>query len=208
VHKALDVDSLCNQLKAAGFATLAVHSRAQDRHSFLLRPDLGRRLEPTSLHRLEQHKRVKPIDLLLVIGDGLSALAIERHALPLLDAVRELLPADWQIGPLVVAEQARVALADEIGETLGARLVAMLIGERPGLSSPDSLGIYLTYNPSLNCNDSNRNCISNVRPEGLSYTSAAQKLIWLCREARRLKLSGVNLKDESDNDFLPEAELK
>jgi ethanolamine ammonia-lyase small subunit len=107
-------------------------------------------------------------------------------------------PADWHLSPVVIATQARVALGDEIGERLRAAMVAILIGERPGLSSPDSLGIYLTWQPRVGRSDAERNCISNVRPVGLSYAQAALKLVWLCREARRMKVSGVGLKDRSD----------
>src|SRR5690606_24670900 len=112
-------------------------------------------------------------DLLLVIGDGLSAPAIERNALPMVAALKKSAPADWRIGPVVIATQARVALADEIGALLAARLVAILIGERPGLSAPDSLGIYLTWEPRPGRSDAQRNCISNIRPEGLGYEAAA-----------------------------------
>ena len=133
-----------------------------------------------------------------MVGDGLSSLAISRHAAPLLQEIQRIFPAEWSSGPIVIANQARVAVADEIGETLGARMVVMLIGERPGLSSPDSLGIYLTYAPKVGCHDAERNCISNVRPEGLPYANAASKLIWLAKEAMRIRASGVVLKDESD----------
>ncbi len=119
-----------------------------------------------------------------------------RHLL--IDAIRQQKPAGWQLGPVVIAQQARVALGDEVGALLGARLVAVLIGERPGLSSPDSLGIYLTWHPQVGRNDAQRNCISNVRPEGLPPAAAAARLWWLCQEARQLRLSGVGLKDRSD----------
>lgn len=198
VHQPLHTASFCEQLKAQGFAALSVNSRAIDRHTYLLRPDLGRRLDSASVERLHQHERAKTIDLQIVIGDGLSAVAIERHALPLLQELKQQMPRDWHLGPIVVAEQARVALADEIGELLGARLVAILIGERPGLSSPDSMGIYLTFQPQLGRTDAERNCISNIRPQGLSYPLAAQKLLWLAQEALRQQLTGVELKDESD----------
>ncbi|MGA9913080.1 MAG: ethanolamine ammonia-lyase light chain EutC, partial [Paraburkholderia sp.] len=136
-------------------------------------------------------------EVVFVIGDGLSAFAASKQSIPLLQAVIPRL-ADWKIGPVVVARQARVALGDEIGELLNAKLVVMLIGERPGLSSPDSLGIYLTYAPKVGCSDAQRNCISNVRPEGLNYESAAHKLHYLLTHARRLGLTGVGLKDDSD----------
>jgi ethanolamine ammonia-lyase small subunit len=124
-------------------------------------------------------------DVCVVIGDGLSSLAVARHAAPLLAALRAQLPADTRFSPVVIATQARVALADEVGELFGAMLSVMLIGERPGLSSPDSLGIYLTHSPKRGLNDAARNCISNVRPEGLPYEAAAFKLAWLMRESLR-----------------------
>lgn len=127
-----------------------------------------------------------------------SAQAVHRHALPLLRAVvPSLRDAGWQIAPIVIAEQARVAIGDAIGELMRARLTAILIGERPGLSAPDSLGVYLTYNPRPGVRDSDRNCISNIRPEGLSYALAARRLLFLMTEARRRKLTGVALKDET-----------
>lgn len=204
VHLPLDVGVLESELRNGGWATQRVSSAAVDRAAYLARPDLGRRLAATSAARLDALAAARdgaaapPIDLLVVVADGLSSLAIARHAPPLLAAIRAATPGDWHLGPVMLATQARVALADEIGERLHVGLVAMLIGERPGLSSPDSLGIYLTWQPRRGRNDAERNCISNVRPEGLPYTEAARKLWWLCQEARRLRLSGVDLKDCSD----------
>lgn len=198
VHLPLDVDALDAGIQALGFSTLHVHSNAPDRPSYLLRPDFGRRLNEASRVHLQSLKPFKPVDLLIVIGDGLSSLAIQRHAVPLLSELKRLIPESWQVGSVVIARQARVALADEVAESIGARMVVMLIGERPGLSSPDSLGIYLTYAPKVGCSDAERNCISNVRPEGLSYAAAAKKLMWLAKEAMKLQSSGVLLKDESD----------
>lgn len=200
VHLALDVDALDTGIQSQGFTTLQVHSRAPDRASYLLRPDLGRSLDEESLSALTSCKKhiSEPIDFLIVVGDGLSSLAVSRHVQPMLEEIRNALPAEWTLGPVVIASQARVAIADEIGQALGARMVAMLIGERPGLSSPDSLGLYLTYSPKRGCSDADRNCISNVRPDGLHYAAAAKKLVWLAKEALRLKVSGVALKDESD----------
>lgn len=198
VHLPLDVDALDAGIQALGFSTLHVHSNAPDRPSYLLRPDFGRRLNEASRVHLQSLKPFKPVDLLIVIGDGLSSLAIQRHAVPLLSELKRLIPESWQVGSVVIARQARVALADEVAESIGARMVVMLIGERPGLSSPDSLGIYLTYAPKVGCSDADRNCISNVRPEGLNYAAAAKKLMWLAKEAMKLQSSGVLLKDESD----------
>ena len=202
VHLALDVAALTARLRPLNLTTHAVRSAATDRASYLLRPDLGRRLHPDDAARLRDLSRPEGCDLLIVIGDGLSAQAIERQAPPLLEAVLSQAPPDWSIGPLVIATQARVALGDEVGAALGARLVAMLIGERPGLSSPDSLGIYLTWAPQAGRHDAQRNCISNVRPEGLPPAAAATRLWWLCREARQLRLTGVELKDRSDQPLL------
>ncbi len=198
VHLALDIDLLDKTIAALGKTTLRVHSKAPDRASYLLRPDWGRRLDDASLSLLQDAKPEIPVDFLVVVGDGLSSLAVERHAVPLLQEILAHMPEIWSMGPIVIASQARVAIADEVGEALGARMTAMLIGERPGLSSPDSLGIYLTYAPKVGYSDADRNCISNVRPEGLNYSAAAKKLMWLAKEAMRLQVSGVALKDESD----------
>ncbi|WOB08414.1 ethanolamine ammonia-lyase subunit EutC [Piscinibacter gummiphilus] len=197
VHLPLDVATLGAQLEADGWPTLCVHSAAPDRATYLLRPDLGRRLSDASAEVLAQHTPPGGCDLLLVVGDGLSSLAVTRHAAPLLAALRRLAPTEWRIGTVVMAEQARVALGDPIGEQLGARLVAVLIGERPGLSSPDSLGVYLTHAPRRGRTDAERNCLSNIRPEGLGYEAAAHKLVWLCSQALQRGLTGIGLKDES-----------
>jgi ethanolamine ammonia-lyase small subunit len=165
---------------------------------YLRRPDLGRRLDAASCDRLRKaadDAKAAP-DLVLVVADGLSALAVSRHAQPMLKAIRSQLPG-WSIGPVVLAEQARVALGDDVGELLGARAVALLVGERPGLTSPDSLGIYLTWAPRVGRSDAERNCISNIRPEGLSYEQAAVTLAGLLEGAKRLGTSGIMLKDET-----------
>ncbi|VTU31333.1 Ethanolamine ammonia-lyase light chain [Variovorax sp. PBS-H4] len=201
IHAALDADALEAALRAEGWEVLRACSRAPDRTTYLRRPDLGRQLAPEAAAALRA--RSGPgIDLAIVIGDGLSSLAAARHALPLLSALRSQLPASLRLAPLVIATQARVALADEIGEAVGARLVAMLIGERPGLSSPDSLGIYITHAPRRGRHDAERNCISNVRPEGLPCEAAAFRLAWFVREALRRGLTGVALKDESASAVL------
>jgi ethanolamine ammonia-lyase small subunit len=171
-----------------------VRSAARDRSVYLRRPDLGRILSEESRSALQPGD----YDAAIVLADGLSALALNRHAAPLLDALMPLLAQeDWRLAPLTVALQARVALGDEIGERLGARQVVMLIGERPGLMAPDSLGIYLTYDPRPGRTEAERNCISNVRPEGLPYGLAAHKLHFLMREARVRKLTGVELKEDA-----------
>lgn len=197
VHVPLDTDDLCRSLNQVGFATLPVHSAAPNRSTYLLRPDLGRKLDSASIAALEKFPD-KGWDLIVVIGDGLSSVAVRKNAQPVLERLRTSFPSQWRFGPVVVANQARVALGDPVGELLQAKMVAVFIGERPGLSSPDSLGIYLTYAPRVGRQDSERNCISNVRPDGLGYDDAARKTIWLVNEGMRLGLTGVNLKDRSD----------
>lgn len=196
VHLALDTDSLEAQLRADGYSPVRVQSAAPDRATYLARPDLGRRLGEQSAARLAATGDSP--DIVVAIEDGLSAVAIQRHALPLLGALRAIAPQRWSGVPVVIALQGRVALGDEIGERLGAKLVVVMIGERPGLSSPDSLGIYLTHAPRIGRTDAERNCISNIRPEGLAYPAAAARLDWLVAEALRRRLTGVALKDESD----------
>lgn len=191
VHRALDVDLLEKELQAT---TMRVHSAAIDRPTYLLRPDLGRRLDEASRERLAAE--AQPCDVLLVVADGLSSLGVQRHAPALIEALVPLLEG-LTIGPIVIAEQARVALGDEIGAAFDARAVVVVIGERPGLTSPDSVGLYVTFAPRVGRHDAERNCISNVRPEGLPPRAAAARLAWLVRASLRLGLSGVALKDES-----------
>ncbi|WP_150645459.1 ethanolamine ammonia-lyase subunit EutC, partial [Pseudomonas fluorescens] len=191
---------LGTQLAERGRDSLLLHSAATDRNSYLQRPDLGRRLSDESAQKLREHAQANPggIDLAVVVADGLSALAVHRHTLPFLARMEEQTQAEgWSLSPVILVEQGRVAVADEIGELLGARMVVILIGERPGLSSPDSLGLYFTYEPRVGLTDAYRNCISNVRLEGLSYGMAAHRLLYLMHEACRRQLSGVNLKDET-----------
>ena len=202
VHLPLDVAMLEADLEMAHWRTLRVHSRAPDRATYLLRPDYGRRLSDASAAVLAGHTG-KSCDLVFVIADGLSALAVQRHAVPLLEMTRPLLRDAWSVGPVVITEQGRVAIGDEIGGLLRARIAIVLIGERPGLSSPDSLGIYLTFAPEPGRTDADRNCISNVRPEGLPYAVAVTKLAWLLNEAIRLQLTGVDLKDHSEPQSAP-----
>ena len=186
VHQPLEVD----RLRPALGAFLEVHSAAPDRATYLQRPDLGRQLAPgTELPRTGD-------DLAVVVADGLSPRAVHEHAAGLVTALLERLPG-WSVAPLVLAHQARVALGDAVGEALGARAVVVLVGERPGLSSADSLGVYLTWDPRPGRADSERNCVSNVRPpHGLSYAQAADTVAALLTAARELGASGVVLKDE------------
>ncbi len=189
VYEGLDAGSL--DLPRFGLPQLLLHSAAPDRAAYLRRPDLGRRLSAASRAQVTHGE----YDAALVIADGLSAPAVHRHAAPLVEALLPLL-AGWRLAPLTVVLQGRVAVGDEIGALLGARLVAVLIGERPGLSSPDSLGVYLTWEPRPGRTDAERNCISNVRTEGISYSLAARKLHFLMQEARVRKLTGVELKED------------
>ncbi|MCS4508977.1 ethanolamine ammonia-lyase subunit EutC [Xylophilus ampelinus] len=202
IHTSLDAEALVADLQADGWQVLQTRSQAPDRTTYLRRPELGRRLEEDAAEALRAAASPDAPALCIVVGDGLSSLAVQRHAQPLLQALRTALPADVPLGPVVVATQARVALADPVGECLGAAMTAMLIGERPGLSSPDSLGIYLTYGPRTGRRDAERNCISNVRPQGLGYAEAARKLAWLVGRALHRRLTGVALKDESDRPVL------
>lgn len=193
VHAGIDSAALAATLSAlTGCEVLRLRSAAPDRVAYLQRPDLGRILdEPSQV--LLAGRGSNSCDLALMVADGLSALAVERHAAPLL---AELLPrlAGWRLAPVCIVEQGRVAVSDSIGSALGAQIAAILIGERPGLNSPDSLGIYITYGPRAGRTDAERDCISNVRPEGLGYAQAAAELACILTEARRLRLSGVALK--------------
>jgi ethanolamine ammonia-lyase small subunit len=197
VHVPLDVPGL---VAALGGPVITLHSAASDRLEYLQRPDLGRQLGAASAAQLEAlaAEGTQGFDVAIVIADGLSSLAVQRHAAPMVARLLELAGHEgWRLAPLVVVEQGRVAVADEVAERLGARMVVNLIGERPGLSSPDSLGLYFTYAPRAGLTDAARNCISNVRPQGLSYATALHKLAYLMREACRRQLSGVSLKDEA-----------
>jgi ethanolamine ammonia-lyase small subunit len=195
VHRPLDPAAL-----GAGF--LLAHSACPDRATYLQRPDLGRTLDDTSRTLLEAAAHCA-CDLALVVADGLSALAIEQNARPFLDALLPRLDG-WLLGPKVIVRQARVAVGDDVGALLKARVVVVLIGERPGLSSPDSMGIYMTWGPRAGLTDAGRNCISNVRPAGLGYAEAAHKLHYLLEQARARGMSGVALKDETtDGAALP-----
>ncbi|WP_235564633.1 ethanolamine ammonia-lyase subunit EutC [Modestobacter sp. Leaf380] len=190
VHSPLDAASVVAGLRQTGLDVLEVRSAAPDRATYLQRPDLGRRLAEDTELPAGDH------DLALVVADGLSPRAVEEHAAGTVAAVLERLPG-WSIAPIVVAHQARVALGDPVGEALGARMVVVLVGERPGLSSADSLGLYLTFGPRTGRADSERNCISNVRPpHGLGYAQAADTLVGLLQASRELGASGVVLKDE------------
>lgn len=199
VHVPLDLEQLERALAGAGLRSLRLHSQAADRATYLQRPDLGRRLDPDSAALLKQWQRQEAAaDATIVIADGLSSTAVQRHAVAVAQAVDRCLAREGLTrSPICIVQQGRVAVGDEVGELLGSRAVILLVGERPGLSSPDSLGIYYTWNPRVGLTDAARNCISNIRPAGISPTEAAERLLWLLKESRRLGLSGVALKDRS-----------
>jgi ethanolamine ammonia-lyase small subunit len=206
VHLALDVPALAQALALAlpGSPTaLPLHSAAANRNVYLQRPDLGRRLDAPSRALLAAQRQggpdERPYDLALVIADGLSALAVAQNAPPFLQALHARLAAEtWLLAPPVIVEQGRVAVGDEAGELLGAKIVVVLIGERPGLSSPDSMGLYITWAPRVGLTDESRNCVSNVRPAGLRIDDAASRLHHLLTQARGRQLTGICLKDETD----------
>ena len=198
VHARVDRAKLARELGHLNLTTLEVESQAVERQAYLRQPDAGRRLSDASAARLSAAAGGRR-DLAIMIGDGLSAAAVDAHAATFMSEFAPLMgKLGLVMGPIVLAEGARVALGDIIGATLGARLSVVLIGERPGLSAADSLGIYLTYDPRPGRNDAERNCISNIRPDGLPPAMAAQKLAWLISAAFTRKLTGVALKDESD----------
>ena len=191
VHESLDLQSVAAQLTGTEF--IQVHSQAPDRTTYLQRPDLGRRLAPECNDVLPPG----PYDVAFILGDGLSARALQLHAAPTLRLIRQALTG-WRVAPVIIATQARVALGDDIGSRLNAAFSVVLIGERPGLSAPHSLGAYLTWKPSPGRRDHERNCISNIRPpQGLAYEEAAARVVWLLHAARRMGRTGFLLKDDS-----------
>ncbi len=197
VLEPLDSAALAADIVGFGLPVLQIASAAADRQSYLMRPDLGRRLAPDSEAALTPH--AGRYDVAIVIADGLSARAVQRHAAPVL---AELLPrlsdAGWRIAPLAIVRHGRVAIGDAIARLLGAECAAVLIGERPGLTAPDSMGAYLTWQPGPRTTDAERNCISNIRPDGVGARAAAAKLMQLLTAIRRRRLSGVRLKDDAD----------
>jgi len=196
VHCEFDADVLVKELSQLNDSVLLVSSRVKDRTEFLKRPDLGRCLDDVSKQLLNESTE-KNSDLVIVVSDGLSATAVHAHAVNLLSQlVPKLLDNDWSMLPIVVVRYGRVAIEDEIGALLGAQMALVLIGERPGLGAPDSLGAYLVHGPIVGNTDANRNCVSNIRPAGLSYQAAADTLFYLLNEMKRGHMSGVELKDQ------------
>lgn len=210
VHSPLNGELLCEQLAALSYhqhpLTLhSVKSEAEDRLVYLQRPDLGRKLSEASTYSLQELRDKELFDLAVVIADGLSATAVMQQSVPFLTALLAQLETSqptWTLAPVSVAEQGRVAIGDDIAQALNAQMVVVLIGERPGLSSPDSLGIYLTWQPKRGCDDAKRNCISNVRPEGLTPAKAATRCLHLMENARARQLTGIGLKDRSEDNLL------
>nr|WP_294501480.1 ethanolamine ammonia-lyase subunit EutC [uncultured Rhodopila sp.] len=196
VHAPLDDARLAEDAAALGLPILTVDSAAADRRVYLMRPDLGRRLEAEGAATLATRAGV--YDVAFVLADGLSARAVQNHAVPVLAAALPALRAEgWRIAPLAIVRQGRVAIGDAVAGALGASGAVVLIGERPGLSAPDSLGAYLTWQPRPDSTDADRNCISNIRPEGIGAADAAFKMVFLLRAMRARGVSGVSLKDES-----------
>ena len=211
VHLPLDVENIVEQLFINDInketSPILLHSQAINRTTYLQRPDLGRRLDKNSSEILKKIKANDNTfyDLSIVIVDGLSSLAIKENAINFIKKLMTALKEDkqkWNLSPFSIVQQGRVAIGDEVGELLKAKISIVLIGERPGLSSPDSLGLYLTWNPKVGLSDASRNCISNIRSEGLSYEEAVKKTMYLLKESRRLELSGVDLKDRTINDVI------
>lgn len=205
VHSPLDTEWLQAQLAEIGLPAMALRSAAGTRAQYLERPDLGRRLDAASRQALASHRPGAGVDIALIVGDGLSARAIHENAIPFVGRFSELCAAktNLRLGPVSVVRNCRVATGDEIGELLGARLAVMLIGERPGLSSPNSMGIYLTHAPRIGASDEARNCISNIRQGGMAVAEGVRKLAYLLEEALHLRASGVALKDRMGTDYLP-----
>jgi|TARA_Y100000780_G_scaffold224945_1_gene236871 ethanolamine ammonia-lyase small subunit len=213
VNFPLDINEMKAKLvtvNAANARVLHLHSQAVDRVTYLQRPDLGRKLNENSRQLLldfvaeQQQSTQEKYDLAIVVADGLSSLAVQKNAAPFIAELLSQLSVNkpLTLAPITLVEQGRVAIGDDIGELLNAQIVMVLIGERPGLSSPDSLGLYLTWEPKTGLNDSLRNCISNIRPAGLPYIDAARRAAYLLNEAKTLKLTGVNLKDRTQDDVI------
>jgi ethanolamine ammonia-lyase small subunit len=203
VYSVLNVEALIAQLNVFKLPIYTLQSSAISREMYLQRPDFGRLLNTKSIHLLKENKSAIKYDVAIIIADGLSATAINNHAFPVINLlINELNRLNYSIAPITIVEQGRVAIGDETGYYLNAQMSVVLIGERPGLTSPDSMGAYLTYHPKQGLTDERRNCVSNIRPEGLMYELAAQKILYLIQESLRLKLSGVDLKDNSMEDLI------
>lgn len=199
INAVLDIDLLSDEITKFGFEYIKVKSTACTRFEYLKNPNKGKILDLESVENLKALNQ-KNNDLCIILADGLSANAINLHCIPFL---KELIPllTNWNIAPIVFSENSRVALSDQIGELLNSKICLILIGERPGLSSPHSMGAYITYHPQMNNTDEKRNCISNIHPEGLSYIFAAQKLSYLLSQILTKQISGIQLKDDFNNQL-------
>jgi ethanolamine ammonia-lyase small subunit len=208
VHIPLNTQKVVDEIEQISLnKVLLLHSAASGRSEYLCRPDLGRKLSVTSATLLDSLSKKRQVDIALVVADGLSSFAVEKNIVSMLvPLIHELRKGGYTLAPITVVEQGRVAIADEIAERFSARMSVIFIGERPGLKAPDSLGIYLTFDPRQGTTDERRNCISNVRTEGLAYNQACSKLMYLINEAFRRQLSGVDLKDEQENRILTPSE--
>ncbi len=201
VHAPLDLVRLVDDLEGIDLPVIEVASKVEDTQTYLMRPDLGRMLADEAAADLAAHAGA--CDLAIVITGGLSARAVQAHAAPVLEALLPLLrKKEWRTAPLTLVRYGRVAIGDAIAGALTAEAVLVLIGERPGLSAPDSMGAYLTWHPATATTDADRNCISNIRPEGIGYADAAFKIAHLLNAMRRRQVSGVQLKDDSDQRLI------
>ncbi len=197
VHAELDAPRLASDVALHGLPVLTIESAAADKKTYLMRPDLGRALTAAGEAALASHAGA--YDVVFVVSDGLSARAVEVHAAPVITEAMALLRTDaLHIAPIVIVRHGRVAIGDAVAALLGAQSAVMLIGERPGLSAPDSMGAYLTFQPNAKTSDADRNCISNIRPAGIGYADAAFKLAHLLKAMRKRGVSGIRLKDDSE----------
>ncbi len=205
VYSSLDILQLNESIsKAFDLQILTLKSEIKNRTQYLQRPDLGRTLSQQSREEL-MGVNDSESDICFVIADGLSAQAVNQNALPILEnLIPRIKEINWKIAPICLVEQGRVAVADEIGFLLKSEIVVILIGERPGLTSPDSMGTYITFRPNVGLTDESRNCVSNIRPEGMNFEMATDKILYLLTEMKYKKLSGVTLKDEYDKIVLLE----
>ena len=198
VFASLNTETLLEEFSNHKWESILLNSQCPSRNEYLQRPDKGRKLDEASINKVKQ-LNTSEYDIAIVVADGLSAIAINEHLLPLLSLIVPLLTARFSIAPIAIVQQGRVAIADEIASLLNAKLSIILIGERPGLTSPNSMGAYITYNPKIGLTDERRNCISNIRQEGLPYPAAADKITYLINQSLRLQISGVELKEDKGN---------
>lgn len=198
VYASLKIATLKDAIAQKGWKQILLHSQCTNRNEYLQRPDKGRKLNETSQQKLASFAK-EGYDIAIIAADGLSAIAIDEHLMPILQLLLPLLQKKFTVAPISIVEQGRVAIADEIGSILNAKLSIIFIGERPGLTSPNSMGAYITYKPTIGFTDERRNCISNIRPEGLPYSVAVDKIVYLVTQALHLQISGVELKEEYNN---------